>query len=215
MASAPRFGTRPCCRCSALVALSPQTGCTRGCRRRTRSRTPRSTPTLPTGQQTLPGAPCPVHIFSGAPADSSRRSCAWSEKPCLDPLPQTQQCLFFTVRQMCGIASSVRSRRVYQCSEAAVACPPPGALPCCKQAAQSRLTHLALSNAFAPGVPPCPGYDHFPYLCDPDASGQRPYQVCIVAPRAEAQADSSCMCAAPLQPAHHPVQHVDAVLLRG
>ena len=29
--------------------------------------------------------------------DAPLRSCAWSEKPCLDPLLQTQQCLFFTV----------------------------------------------------------------------------------------------------------------------
>ena len=42
-----------------------------------------------------------VRICSGAPADAWCRSCAWSEKPCLDPLPQTQQCLYFTVRQAC------------------------------------------------------------------------------------------------------------------
>lgn len=60
-------------------------------------------------------------------------SCAWVEKPCLDPLPATQRCLFFL------------------CSNGTVACPPPE-------------------------IPPCPGYDRFPFLCDPDENGVRPFQ---------------------------------------
>ena len=94
-----------------MVALTLPTGCIRGCRRRTRSRKPHSTPTPPTGPRTSPGALCRARVCSGVHADASRNSCAWSEKPCLDPLPQTQQCLFFTVRHMCRITSSNRLRR--------------------------------------------------------------------------------------------------------
>ena len=54
-------------------------------------------------------------------------TCAWSEKPCLDPLLKTQQCLFFTVRRSRSLVlRSAGTDAAAQCSEAAVACPPPG-----------------------------------------------------------------------------------------
>lgn len=87
--------------------------------------------------------------------------CSWVQKPCLDPLPASQQCLFFLVRartqthtQTAVPVLRTRHSPVRQCSNGTVACPPPE-------------------------IPPCPGYDHFPFLCDPDESGVRPFQVSV------------------------------------
>jgi hypothetical protein len=49
----------------------------------------------------------------GADAAARARSCAWSEKPCLDPLSPSEQCLFFTVRCVALVTRALLTRRLH------------------------------------------------------------------------------------------------------